>query len=506
MKAKKTALTCACTLAALSGQALAVAPGNCDPAVGGPFAIDIYLSGASAPQNILGQIMTEILNPGFTTVYDTATGGSDYRAYCGTLNGTTGALNGKKVRFLNRARGGSVWGVNPVARDRPIANMIFAAASCVAAGGPGRQFDCAEVGDDLNAANPNNRQPDFGVSDVEPAMFKEPLNVEFGQDALSAAEIAKFAGTQRATNQVIFGIGLSQSLVNAGLTNISRAQVAAVLTGNYGDWNQVNPAIPAGTNVTVCRRVQGSGTQATFNSYFNDFPCSVGNVAQDGNTAPLRMSDSFGFNAPGSGDGGTPATAILIDPTQGPTYVENPSSGNVRTCVNNANAGIDWAFRGDDLKFYRVQFSLPAATLGGKHAALANLSLDSYNSTNYGTNWSFINLDGLSPVSNIAGGDYTGLRNVITGAYDFVVEQSIQWKNDKVFPSGDYLAFINLFVTKSRQEPILRAIPNVSVRAAVVALPGVAGNTPTIPANPAANQTSQWTRSGNSCRPASLLF
>lgn len=507
MKLKQVSIACTFALAAASGQAFAVSPGNCDPAVGGPFELDVYLTGASAPQTILGAIMGQILNPGFTTVFDSgvagAAAGSSYRAYCGVLNNTTGALAGKKIRFLHRAKGGSVWGVNPVARDEPIATLNFASSACVAAGGAGRQFDCAEAGDDLDQSNAANRRPDFGVADVEPAQFKGPLNVEFGQTQLSANEASKFNGTQRVTNGVIFSPGLTQNLISAGVTNLTRAQVTAMLTGSYFDWNQVRSTIPAGSHITVCRRVQGSGTQAVYNNYFLNFPCSTGNIAASGDLGPLRMTDSFGYGAGGTG---TQADPIQIDPTAGLTIVENPSSGNVRSCLVAANNKTDWIFRGDDGKFYNVQFSKTAGAGTLEHGAIGLLSLDSFNQSSYGTAWSFPSLNGIVPTSNIAGGDYTGLRNAITGAHDFVGEQSIQWKNDKVFPNANYTAFFELFVQKSGQESILRGISSTATRSAVVALPTIPGNSVTLPVNPAVNQTAQWTRGGNACRPASLSF
>src|SRR4051794_40134341 len=132
MKLKTIHLAGAVALAAFSSASWAVAPGAC---AGSTFDIDIYLTGASAVQNSLAGIVAEIMNPGFTVVFDNGTSGtkgSAYRAYCGTLNASTGALSGKKIRLLNRARGGSVFGVNPVARDQAIATLNFADATCAA--------------------------------------------------------------------------------------------------------------------------------------------------------------------------------------------------------------------------------------------------------------------------------------------------------------------------------------------------------------------------------------
>lgn len=491
MKLKKLALLGGLLFAAASSQSWAVSPGKCDPAVGGPFDIDIYLTGASAPQAILGGIAAEIFTSGFTTVYDdgtpTGTKGAAYRAYCGTLNSLAGALNGKKVRFLNRAKGGSVFGVNPVATDQPIANLDF--ATCVTSVTAGRDFECAEKGDDLNAANPNNRKPDFGVSDVEPTMFKDPLNVEFGQVQLTPTQAAKFTGTQKASNQVIFGLPLT---ANVPLTSLSRTQMASILMGNFSDWSQVDASLAAGP-ITICRRVQGSGTQATFNHYFLNFPCTVGNIAQTGNSVPLRMADSAGYNVTVAA--GTPADPIQIDPSAGVTIVENPGSGDVRTCLQKANQGQDYSFKGDDGRSYKVLFS----RAGGPYRATGVLSLDSLNKGGGGSvwgtagvDWNFVRLNGVDGTQ----------ANAQKGLYDFVMEQSIQYKNDKTYPTIDYKPFINLFIAEAQKETILRAISDVSVRGGVLGLPGVQGNC--IGTAPACN-TSNWTRNGNSCSPALLV-
>ena len=327
-----------------------------------------------------------------------------------------------------------------------------------------------------------NRKPDFGVSDVEPQMFKSPLNVEFGQTQLSATELAKFSGTIKPGYQVIFGPAVT---LNLGITDLSRTQVASLLTGAYVTWDQVGAAID--TPVVVCRRVQGSGTQASFNQYFLNFPCAANNIAQSGNLSPTRMSDSAGFGV--GGTGASSGDPILIDPSLGPTTVENPASGDVRSCLIAAQNGADHSFKGDDGKFYKVQFSKP----GGPYGAIGVLSLDSKGNTGYGAQWTFSKLNGIDPQVQ---------TNSQVGLYDFVLENTFQRKNDKVYPSGNYLSLINLFIAKSQSEAILRAIANANVRASVLAVPNGTNPTP----NPGTNITSKWTRNTNSCKPAQFVF
>ncbi|MEO8628249.1 MAG: hypothetical protein ABI612_09130 [Betaproteobacteria bacterium] len=483
MELKLTHIACAAALAAFSSASWAVAPGSC-AGTSANFDIDVYLAGASAVQNSLGGVISEILNPGFTVVYDNGTSGtkgSAYRAYCGTLNATTGALAGKKVRFLDRARGGSVWGVNPVARDQAIATLNFADAACAASATAGVNFECSEIGNDLNAATAGNRKPDFGISDVEPQMFKDPINVEFGQNQLSATELAKVTGGIKSGYQVIFGPAVT---LNVNLSDLSRTQVASLLTGQYVTWDQAGSSL--NTPVTVCRRVQGSGTQAAFNQYFLNFPCGANNIAQSGNASPTRMTDSAGYGV--SGTGASQADPIVIDPSAGPTTVENPASGDVRSCLINAQNGTDYAFKGDDGKFYRIKFSAP----GGPYGAIGVLSLDSKGNTGFGTQWKFAKLNGIDP---------TVQANAQMGLYDFVFENTFQRNSTKVYPNPNYTTFINLFIQKAQSESILRGIANVNVRQSLLALP-----TATNPVPSAANITSKWTRSANSCKAGQFVY
>ena len=147
----------------------------------------------------------------------------------------------------------------------------------------------------------------------------------------------------------------------------------------------------------------------------------------------------------------------------------------------------------DDGKFYKVQFSNP----GGPYGAIGVLSLDSKGGSGYGASpagqWQFSKLNGVDP---------TVQSNSQIGLYDFVLENTFQRKNDKTYPNGNYIPFINLFIQKAQSEGILRAISNVNVRESVLAVPVGSNPAPSV----GVNITSKWTRNGNSCQPAQFVY
>jgi hypothetical protein len=258
MKLNKLAL--ACSLSLLAGQAMAHGPSVTPD-------MNVFISGSSALQGALGKIAEGMMTAGTIDVYyDTASNGSNYRAYFGTVSGTGTALDGKKVLLQDRAAGGSFQGVGPVARAQAITSMVVdnSAGNCVATGAayPAATYKCAST---VNAV------PDAGVSDVEPAMFVYP-NLPAGQFALNTTELSHI--TPASQNAVVFGIAVND---NVSLTNLSRSQITSLLTGAYQNWGLVSPSL-AGKYVRVQRRAPGSGTQASANAYFGGLPCSSGGV------------------------------------------------------------------------------------------------------------------------------------------------------------------------------------------------------------------------------------
>lgn len=485
MKTKMKHLAAACAVA-FAGAAQAA-----------PFdapQITAFLTGASAPQAFLGAMATQLFqgtqNVDWWAFYSNdGTAGANYRAYYGTLKTTAqdpnmpAAIAGKTARLVNRAKGGSVWGVNPVARVQQVQHMAITALNCVTTTlVSGANYTCTPTGDDTGS---NGLTPDFGVSDLEPRMFKFGRNTEFdialggpaGQ--LNSGELASL--TVKGVSALMFGQAVTQNVVTAGLISMPADMFGALLNGQVKTWNKVSPLFASTDNVVVCRRVPGSGTQASYNQFYHNWPCGVGNITQDGTLLEKRMSDSAGYGLGGLGlqDGSSAANAIGIDMTAGFTVLENSSSGNVRTCLNNAQTGTNYTFQDEAGFWHYANFG----GLGGRKA-VGVLSLDSKGQSSFGTNWSYLALNGVAPDQ----------ANLIDLSYPFHYELSMQYSNTKYATlSLDQQTFITEFIKRSGDPAILAAISNVNVRDAVAAVPisFAVGSHPKV---------MKGTRFANSCR------
>lgn len=384
MKLTKIALACAMALAA--GQSFAHGPSVTPD-------LEVFISGSSALQNNLGKIAESMMPNTATTdvYYNTSDNGSSYRAYFGTVNGTGTSLDGKKVLMHERAAGGSIYGVNPVAQATPLARMKIEAATCAATGVayPAATYKCSAT---VNAV------PDAGVSDVEPAMFVGD-NLPSGWSALTTSELGNL--TISSQNAVVFGIAVSDTVYNAGVTSLSRSQVTSLLSGAYQDWGMIKPSL-TGKFVRVERRGAGSGTQASANAYFGGFPCSP--------------------------------NAVGLSTAQ----VNNPG---VYEVVENSSTGL-------------VKSGLIADNTAGKYA----IGLISAENTAPATGWKFVSIDGVAPtVPNAIAGKYDYFveqsmqwRNTTVNGVAAPVA------------GGDMDTFLNTFLARSGDPAILSTMPGVA--------------------------------------------
>jgi len=423
MKYTKISVACTLALAAMSVHAAG-------PTIPAGTKV-IYMSGATAPDNFLADIANTMMTN--VTAIRSTDSGILHRAYLGkAAAGITGVTQGQDILFIKRSKGGSVWGVDPVARAQRIQTLdVENCTALTVTTSPAQPYSwsCATKGIDPGetgqALSTNaGMVPDFGVSDVEPRLFKTPYNTENNQAALSSAELGKLSNLP--VNQIMMGIVATNAV--AATTSMSRAQYGAMLAGKIDTWESIDGSTDP---VVVCRRVNGSGTQTSYNWFFSGFPCNSSSLGF-ADTPPAAVTDSFGYDG---NHAGTTLDPYLIDPTAGLTIIENSGSGDVRNCLKAAQNGTDFTVTGANSKVYKVQFS----NVGGPSKAIGVLSLDSYNNANSDAKYSFRHLDGagtFNGADQTSSTNATGIApskaNLLAGKYDFVVELSMQSRNDTV--------------------------------------------------------------------------
>lgn len=441
MKYTKISVACTLALAAMSVQAAG-------PTIPAGTKV-IYLSGATAPDNFLADIANTMMTN--VTAIRSSDAGILHRAFLGkAASGITGVTQGQDILFIKRSKGGSVWGVDPVARAQRIQTLdVENCTPLTVTTSPVQPYSWScgtkgiDPGETGQAASTNaGLVPDFGVSDVEPRMFKTPYNTENNQAALSSAELGKLSNLP--VNQIMMGIVATNAV--AATTSISRAQYGAMLAGKIDTWESIDGSTDP---VVVCRRVNGSGTQTSYNWFFSGFPCNSSSLGF-ADTPPAAVTDSFGYDGSKAGTSGNP---YLIDPTAGLTIIENSGSGDVRNCLKAAQNGTDFTVTGSNSKVYKVLFS----NVGGPSKAIGVLSLDSYTNANTDAKYSFRHLDGAGTFDGAAqtsSAGATGIApskaNLLAGKYDFVVEISMQSRNDTVTNAqGDVIQKLSADATKN---------------------------------------------------------
>lgn len=295
-----------------------------DPAtMNAPGTLKVYVGGASALSAAIGGLFTQNCNAATRTDYTYPTSTSFGTIYTCTLNATNdfgvGAID---VMFQKRDAGGSGIGVYPVANNTAI-DFIDPSTCTGPTSGTGT---CTTL---------FQRAADGGVSDVEPAMFAAAANtpVEFVGTSIGSN------ATSVPINSTVFGLAVSNALYlklqadqgTAGRPTVSQAAVGQMLRSGFAydsiAWKLLLPNTVDGTQnsqVTICRRVNGSGTQSSANRFWLEYPVNSGTTM-----LPAGAGDSS-VGAHGT----TPASLYVID---------NSATANVRNCMTAANAAGGFA-------------------------------------------------------------------------------------------------------------------------------------------------------------------
>jgi hypothetical protein len=364
---KLRTLASAAVMALSGSQALALDAATLNNAA----TLKVYFSGASATKAAIGQLFTQNCNAATRTDYVLGSDASFSTIYTCTLNATNDfALGAINVAFQKRDAGGSGQGVYPVANGNAI--LFIDPTTCTGpASGAG------------TCTGQFNRVPDGGTSDVEPSLFQATFNnpAPFsGALNLGAITVRPFVST-------IFGLAVSDALYaklqadqgTTGRPSVSQAVVGQMLRNNFlfdtVAWRLMLPNTNDGTQnsqVTICRRTNGSGTQASANRFFLEYPYNSGATQ-----SPFTAADS----TPGA-TYGTTAGRLFV--------VEGAATSNVITCLNSANAA------------------------GG--FAIGHVS---YENAQPATGWKFVRINGYEG----------GRENAKAGRYPYFFEATCQVRN-----------------------------------------------------------------------------
>lgn len=468
MQVKKLSALCALALASLAGSAHAALTTAQQTVLNDANANGrvVFISGASAVQKgFAGGVATLFSGTPFYLAGDETKNidGNDHFAVAGTLAVAVGGWPvGTNVIVVERTKGGSVQGVNPVARATSIEALDVTAAACGSAGSgtAAAPYKCTLT----------SRVPDAGISDVAPKLFKSPVNTE-GETAepeLNASELASLAA--RPIYGLAFGIPVT-STVGANV-KFTRSTVAAIMAGNVGTWGEV--ATGESGDIVVCRRVPGSGTQAVMNLWAGNYPCSTeANIPADRDSTGYYDSTDFTEGAKNY----TGQYVVDAD-TGGLVVIENSTSGDVRNCLSKAVAGGSYDTSDRDGNPVKVTFNSP----GNK--AIGVLSMDSLSSSTAAGNWQFRSLDGAGKMTADlqAGGTPVTDGSSLTGTGKFPTKTAYEngdWDlqgwisfNLPTRTTGNKLALLEKVAASVSSPAVLAAVS--SLKNVAMAIPGQA--------------------------------
>ena len=383
MKLTKISLAMAGVLAA--SNAFALSPTAIDPQNPTANDIVIHYGGATAQSQTVKDLTSTLCQAGTRDEYNNDPADPTHLAITCTL-AAPAALANKNLYFSYYLNGGSVYGVTPVADQVPLNYMGVNPANggnCTETAPGSHSWTCAN-----QPANQYSVAPVAGGSDVEPAMFKGSNVAGLAFPAPSAAGLANL--TVSPGFEVIFGIAVNNALLDPTADNdgdgnpdypngtgtiksLSKSSIAAIFAGSKVLWEQVPEFghledLVTGANATdiqVCRRKAGSGTQASAQAYFLNQECSdTGRTFVTAATSP----------------GALPVQEISSS-TKILTQCEEPS--NQALAISSLEKQPN---RADD---------------------------------KYGHNWEYVAIDGILPTE----------ENAALGKYDYMFENSMQYNN-----------------------------------------------------------------------------
>lgn len=400
--------------------------------------IEIFMSGATAQDLNVRQLFDELCVAGtLDTYFDNsvqANPGSAHAALFCTLDSSKVpglSVNNPKVLFHKRSAGGSAQGVNPVLDEQAIDAMVINNGNCTKTP-PETFYRCgiSTQGDLIKKVS------DAGVSDINPELFRGD-NTPDGSAPVNPNKVSQRMEV-RSGGALVFNTPVTKSLrdalqraqIDSGeleadcegqetercMPSLSKHLVSSLFTGNLGKWSEIKVIAKNGGSapltdyakgsitddkVHLCRRVNGSGTQAQFNVKFLHDPCT------DGALSP----------------------ASTTNPVNGPVVILNSGAGNVDVCLADFNDG---------------------ANNSGQNAAGTKAWAIGVQSTERNAkltrNYRFVKIDGTAPT----------LENAFSGHYLDWAEVTYQWRKPAYNgPTGDKLKVIEKIASDAGKPSIM---------------------------------------------------
>jgi hypothetical protein len=383
-----------------------------------------YEAGGSAQENSVYSALYNLLTPSTVDVYtDTGSGLSgSYLIVTGTTNPSaanapfTTATN---ILFIYKFNHGSFPnGAFPLAYASGTTNSLLpyptiaSIQSATSTGNSGTPTPSNPTYK-FTAVDTNNQPTDFGVTDVEVPLFNYPYNLN-GTTALTPTQLSGIA--QEGVYDDVFGLAVTNTVYNGTSafphpkTSFTKSEIVGILTGTTTNWNQMFaddgtqfPSKP----MWFLDRGSGSGTKAGENQYFLNYPGSSGYSG-----AALKPASVTASNVNGG------YTDTILNLSGGYQDVEEASTAACVTDLQNANAAGDYA-----VSILAAQVA-PALNLVSGATAYAFAKIDG------------VGIDTGASTDDINGTTSTKYTNVVTGAYDYFLQNSFNYRTGLLVASS----------------------------------------------------------------------
>ena len=432
----------------------ALAAGSAHAAISPTFTL--YLDGATAVANSVTDVAKAMCSSAATTqVYQGGPSNKIVGVYCDNVNTTnSGLVAGTKLWIVKNSVEGSFEAFSR-AILRQAQTTELDETTCPAPTFSGTPLTC--TGTKLVNAH-------GGFSDVEGTIWQG--RGQFTPGGVAYTTKTGFAGQGfgiAVTDKLYLALQAAQGLTvglpanpaaytAADLANqpvITKQQFTSIVsqTGAYHtDWTPFLGSAGTGMNMNLCRRVNVSGTEASMEVYFLNNPCANANP-------------TFGLQS----------VSVDADSTSSFKVVENPGTGDMKTCLNAHN---------DDV----VNAAVKADGTAADEFAIGFMSLE--NTPKTADHWKFVKLDGVSPTPD--GGQR---QTVIDGKYNYAFESVFVYRNDNDTAHKNFMnKFVGLMGNPTAVNPLV----------GIFTVPG-ASDYFTFP-----TRVHRGTTGGNSCAPFQL--